>query len=68
MGKRLGDSATTIESSGDPYLDELVARIDAGTLAIGQAVIQYAQTLGIEETTAAQIVAIALGAEREESL
>ena len=55
------------QRTGDPYLDGLVTRIDAGGLTIQEAVIQYAENLGIDEAAAGQILALALGAEQEEA-
>jgi hypothetical protein len=66
MNMRQADNQAR-EWTGASYLDGLVIRIDAGRLTIQEAVIQYAQNLGIDEATPGQILALALGGEREEA-
>jgi hypothetical protein len=53
-------------SSGDPVLDDIVARFDAGTLTVEEAVTLYARNTNFGLEIAATVVALALGAEWEE--
>lgn len=55
----------TRTSSGDPFIDDLIARYNAETLTFDDAVVLYMQQTGLDQFTAGQALALAFGAEMD---